>query len=110
MKFEFSPYIAFQVKDYARAVSFYEKVMGMQVAQATEGEAELRCGPITFYAEPGEERKVFFEFKTDDLAAAKEALCTAGCIFKETKTPEGDLSYFVTDPFGMVFHLWQGEN
>lgn len=107
MRFEFSPHIAFQVKDYEAAKVFYEQVMGMRLVRAGEDETEFRCGPITFYVEPGEQRAVFFEFKTDDLAAASSALLKAGCRLEGTLTPEGEGSYFVHDPFGMVFHLWQ---
>jgi predicted enzyme related to lactoylglutathione lyase len=107
MRLEFSPYIAFHVKDYGRAVEFYRDVMGMQLIQAGEAEAEFKCGPITIFVEPGDQQKVFFEFKTDDLASAKEAFVKAGCRLEATKTPEGQASCFVFDPFGMIFHLWQ---
>ncbi len=34
MKFEFSPYIAVQVKNYDRAIAFYKNVMGMEFVEA----------------------------------------------------------------------------
>jgi len=95
MRLEFSPYIAFQVKDYERAVEFYREVMGMDLVQVGETEAELKSGPITLYVEP------------DDLASAKVALQKAGCGLEATTTPEGHESCFVYDPFEMIFHLWQ---
>jgi len=110
MKLTFSPYIAFQVENYTEAVRFYAEIMGMDLVHAGEGEAELRSGPITFYVEPGDQRAVFFEFKTDDLAVAQEILRNAGCRIEPATTPEGNPSCFVYDPYGLIFHFWESDS
>lgn len=42
MRLEFSPHRAFQVKDYKKAVSFFQQVMGMDLVRAGQYEAELK--------------------------------------------------------------------
>jgi len=108
MRLEFSPHVAFQVKEYQKAVKFYTEVMGMKLTKATESEAELSCGPITFYAEASQNQTTFFEFKTDNLAKAKEEFVMAGCRLVPETTPEGHESCYVYDPYGLVFHLFEG--
>jgi catechol 2,3-dioxygenase-like lactoylglutathione lyase family enzyme len=107
MRLEFSPHVAFQVKDYQNAIRFYTEVMGMKLVQANEREAELSCGPIMFYAEASEGKTTFFEFKTDDLSKAKIEFLAAGCRLEPETTPEGHESCYVYDPYGMVFHLFE---
>jgi catechol 2,3-dioxygenase-like lactoylglutathione lyase family enzyme len=107
MIFEFSPHIAFQVKDYDKAIEFYEKTLGMKVLEKTENETAFRSGPLTFYVENTPKGNTFFEFSVQDLESARNLLVEQGCILKETVTPEGDKSYFVFDPYGMKFHLFQ---
>ena len=109
MDFEFSPHIAFQVKDYEAAIEFYEKMLGMEVVHTDENETEFRCGPITFYVERSDDCHTFFEFKVDNLQDAIMRLKRAGCKTRETSVPEGPRSYIVTDPYGMRFHLWEEE-
>lgn len=106
MHFEFSPHIAFQVDDYPNAVRFYQDVMGMTLVKAGETETALSCGPITFYVESGMPRKLFLEFKTGDLAEAKELFRQAGCKLEPSTTPEGFEGCYVTDPYGLLFHIW----
>lgn len=110
MNLRFSPHVAFQVKDYQKAVSFYTDIMGMKLAKAVDAnkeEAELSCGPMTFYAAAGDKNTVFFEFATDDLGTAKEEFLAAGCRLVPETTPEGHESCYVYDPYGLVFHLFQ---
>ena len=107
MKLEHSPYVAVQVHDYTQAIAFYRDVMGMELLKTHERETEFECGPLHFFIEDNPEGKVFFEFATDDLEAAKAALTQAGCRLSETHTDEGARSYLVSDPYGMHFHLFQ---
>jgi catechol 2,3-dioxygenase-like lactoylglutathione lyase family enzyme len=106
MKFEFSPHIAFQVTDYKKAIDFYEHTLGLPVDSRGETESALKAGGVTFYAEDSGRGLIHFEFKTDDLPAAKTHLEEAGCELRETRTPEGTTSYYVKDPYGMRFHLY----
>ena len=110
MRLEFSPHVAFQVKDYPNAIRFYSEVMGMKLVEATEREAELKSGPMTFYAEAGEKGTIFFEFKTNNLAKAKEKFIEAGCRLVPETTPEGHESCYVYDPYGLVFHLFEDKS
>lgn len=48
MKFEFSPHVAFQVKNYDQAVKFYKDVLGMEEVSTSESETHLKCGPVNF--------------------------------------------------------------
>jgi catechol 2,3-dioxygenase-like lactoylglutathione lyase family enzyme len=107
MTFEFSPHIAFQVNNYDSAIEFYEKTMGMKIIESTENETAFRCGNITFYVENTPKGNTFFEFVVEDLEKARDLLEEQGCTIKETVTPEGNKSYFVFDPYGLKFHLWQ---
>jgi catechol 2,3-dioxygenase-like lactoylglutathione lyase family enzyme len=107
MRLEFSPHIAFQVKDYQNAIRFYSEVMGMKLVELKEGESEFSVGPLTFYAEASDKGTVFFEFKTDDLETAMQEFVAAGCRLVPETTPEGHASCYVYDPYGLVFHLFE---
>ena len=64
MKFQFSPYIAIQIKDYEKAIDFYQRVLEMNLTESNEKETYLRCEPINFcYEKHGMPGKVFFELE-----------------------------------------------
>ena len=42
MKFEFSPHIAFQVREYEKAKKFYEDILGMEKIKSTEKETHFK--------------------------------------------------------------------
>ena len=61
MKFEYSPYIALQVKDHEKAVDFYKRVLGMEFIEAGNNDTYLKTGVMTFVFENnpgGAHRKV----------------------------------------------------
>jgi len=61
MKFEFSPYVAVQVKDYAKAIDFYKRVMGMEFIEQKGNDTYLKSGPMSFVFENAPDGKsVFF--------------------------------------------------
>lgn len=101
MRIRFLPHIAFQVRDYERAVAFYQEVLGMRVLQRDRGETHLVCGDVHFYVEDRETALTFLAFETDDLDAAREELTAAGCQVGEL---DGE-GYMVQDPFGLRFYL-----
>ena len=107
MKFKFSPHIAFHVRDYDRAVEFYENVLGLKQVYHDENETEFECGPIHLYAENNEAGMTLFEFEVNDLDEAVATLVENRCAAVETSTPEGDRSFMITDPFGLKFHLFE---
>lgn len=99
--------IAVQVKDYEKALDFYQNTLGMSVKQNLDNETLLSLGGTNFYLENTEDAsgQVFFEFSVSDFYEAKENLVAAGCeitkIYHET-------SAMLKDPYGMRFHLFQG--
>lgn len=103
MKFEFSPHIAFQVEDYKNAKEFYEKTLGMEVISTSDTETHFKKGGMNFYMESAETGFTFFEFKTEDVKAAKEELEKAGCKVTQVYS---DKSIMFADPYGMRFHVW----
>ena len=106
MKLEFSPYIAIQVSDHQNAVDFYQKVLGMEFVDAKGNDAYLDKDGINFVFENNEPGRgsVFFEFKTDNLAEAKETLEKEGCAVTQVYNEH---SMMFSDPFGMNFHVWE---
>ncbi len=105
MKFEFSPYIAVQVKDYDKAIDFYRRVLGMQLVEVKGNDTYLKSGPLCFVFENAPEGKsVFFEFKLSGVKEAGQLLEKEGC--KVTQV-YNEKSMMFSDPFGMNFHLWE---
>jgi catechol 2,3-dioxygenase-like lactoylglutathione lyase family enzyme len=105
MKFEFSPYIAVQVKNYDKAIDFYKRVMGMELVEVKGNDTYLKSGPLCFVFENVPEGKsVFFEFKVNNVKNARELLEKEGC--KVTQV-YNEKSMMFSDPFGMNFHVWE---
>jgi len=107
MKFEFSPYIAVQVKDNDKAIDFYQRVLGMKFIEQKGNDIYLKSGPINFCFEnapDGAHKAVFFEFKTDNLKEAREALEKEGCYVSVVYSEH---SMMFIDPYGMRFHVWE---
>ena len=105
MKFEFSPYIAIQVKDHQKAVEFYQRVLGMEYIDAKGNDTYLDKDGINFVFENAPTAgAVFFEFKTDNLNEARQLLEKEGCKVLQVYNEH---SIMFSDPFGMNFHVWE---
>ena len=107
MKFEFSPYIAVQIKDYEKAVKFYTEVMGMDFIERKGNDTYLKSGSVSFVFENapvGAHKAVFFEFMVDNIHEAKKLLEDEGCKILQTYNEK---SIMFTDPYGMNFHVWE---
>lgn len=105
MKFEFSPYVAVQVKDYENAIDFYKRVMGMEFVEAKGNDTYLKSGPVCFVLENNPEGKsVFFEFKVSSVKEARKLLEKEGC---KITCVYSDKSIMFSDPYGMNFHVWE---
>lgn len=125
--FRFSQNVAVQVKDRARAVSFYRDTLGFEVVKEGASESKLRKGPMTFFVEsidtaagasapspvngsaaatalPPMPGTTFWEFETPDFAAAEKVLRGAGCRETQRFAPT---SAMFADPFGLRFHVFQ---
>lgn len=57
MEFEIGNHIAIQVRDYEKALTFYKNVMGMQILEKDDNEAEVKCGSTLFHVENSERGK-----------------------------------------------------
>lgn len=106
MKFNFSPHVAFDVKNYEKAIKFYVEVLGMELVKKDDEEAELKSGNFSFHISHRDAFNTYFEFNVEDAEAARELLESKGCSSIETLTPEGESSYLISDPYGMNFHIW----
>lgn len=105
MKFEYSPYIAIQVRDHEKAVDFYKRVLGMEFIESKGNDTYLRKDDINFVFEKAEKAgAVFFEFKTDNLPEAKAVLEKEGCKVLQVYNEH---SAMFSDPYGMNFHVWE---
>jgi catechol 2,3-dioxygenase-like lactoylglutathione lyase family enzyme len=105
MKFEFSPYIAIQVQEHAKAVDFYKRVLGMDFIDSKGNDTYLNKDGINFVFESAPDAgAVFFEFRTDSLAEAKSMLESEGCRVTQVYNEH---SIMFSDPFGMNFHVWE---
>lgn len=104
--FELSNYIAYQVRNYEKAVEFYKTVMGFELIKYTDAESKFKAGNTYFFVEKKEEGgvAVFFEFVVDDINAAKEKLLSEGCKITSTYSQK---SHMFSDPYGMNFHVYE---
>lgn len=102
--FQLTNNVAIQVKNYARAINFYENIIGMKLERNFDNETKLSIGGLHFYIENSEGNSVFFEFAVDDFHHAIEMLLDQGCtITKELN----EKSVMVNDPFGLKFHVFE---
>ncbi|MBU9711779.1 DUF899 family protein [Evansella tamaricis] len=106
--FQLTNNVAVQVKDYANAITFYNKIIGMRLDSTTPVESKFSINGRNFYIENADanvgEGKVFFEFAVDDFAAAKKLLVQEGCtITKEYH----EKSVMLKDPYGLRYHLFE---
>jgi catechol 2,3-dioxygenase-like lactoylglutathione lyase family enzyme len=107
MKFEYSPYVALQVKDHDKAVDFYKRVLGMEFIEASDNDVYLKKDVITFVFEnkpDGAHKNTFFEFRVDDVNEAKTLLESEGCKVLQIYNEK---SIMFSDPYGMNFHIWE---
>lgn len=102
--FQLTNNVAIQVKDYARAINFYENIIGMKLERSLDNETKLSIGALQFYIEDSEDDSVFFEFAVDDFHHAIEMLLDQGCTISKEYTEK---SVMVNDPFGLKFHLFE---
>ncbi len=64
MKFEFSPYIAIQVKEHEKAVDFYKRVLGMEFVESKGNDTYLNKDGINFVFEDNpNSNKVFLNLR-----------------------------------------------
>lgn len=118
VKFKYSLNVALNVRKSGEAIKFYEETLGLGLVSLHAGEScgiEMSAGPLALWidhCEPSEEEKVgrvFFEFETNDLKAARYLLEAKGA--KITGETKGDnfTGWMVLDPYGMRFHVFSKE-
>ena len=106
MAYKITPFVAFQVRDYDKAVAFYRDILGFDLIKYTDTECRMYKDGYTFYIEKKEEGVLhtFFELVTPDITAAKEAMLAAGCSITHVYGPN---SMMIADPYGFRFHLYE---
>ena len=88
---------------WAKAVKFYESVLGFQVSHQSERLVGFETGSFCLYVEKGQPHGPVFEFLVADVSAAKAALLAAGCTLLE-EDPKVPRCY-VRDPYGITFNI-----
>ena len=107
MKFEYSPYIAVQVKDFKNAIDFYQRVLGIEFNYTKDNDTYLKSGMMNFVFENapvGAHKAVFFEFKVKNMKEARELLEKEGCIVTREYIEK---NMMFSDPYGMNFHIFE---
>ncbi len=107
MKFEFSPYVAVQLKDYTNAIDFYKRVLGMEFNYTKDNDTYLKSGQMNFVFENspvGAHKAVFFEFKVKNMKEARELLEKEGCVVTREYSEK---NMMFSDPYGMNFHVFE---
>lgn len=102
--FQLTNNIAIGVKDYEKAIEFYENIIGMQKEEMMQNEAKFSISGTNFYIEESDQNNTFFEFAVEDFESTKKTLLDNGCTITEEFS---NTSVMVKDPFGMKFHLFQ---
>jgi predicted dithiol-disulfide oxidoreductase (DUF899 family) len=102
--FQLTTNVAIQVKDYVRAINFYENIMGMKLERSFENESKFSMDGLHFYIENSKGNSVFFEFAVDDFHHATEMLLDQGC---EITKEYHEKSVMIKDPFGLQFHVFE---
>lgn len=104
INFEFSPYIALQVRDFDKAVEFYNNILGMDLIKKYQKEAHFKKGKTNFFVEKQKPGRVILEFKVVDFDEAKELLESQGCTIVMLYNKKSAL---FLDPYGVTFHIFQ---
>ncbi|WP_108671635.1 DUF899 family protein [Peribacillus acanthi] len=97
--------IAIGVSDYEKALSFYQDVLGFKLEQSFPNETKFSMGGSNFYIENTDVQYTYFEFYVDQIEPAKKMLLENSCIITHVYS---DKSMLVADPFGLKFHLFEG--
>lgn len=114
--FKYSLNIALNIKESANAIKFYQNTMGLGLVSLNEGSGcgiEMSAGPLALWlddCEKGQEDqvgKVFFEFETNQLDAAKGKLEKEGVKIGSHTSGNNFKGFMASDPYGMRFHVFQ---
>ncbi|MFH1853140.1 MAG: VOC family protein [Candidatus Neomarinimicrobiota bacterium] len=108
MKFRFSRCLAVQVPDLAAALAYYHNQLGLEIIDQNDDGVELGRGPGRLFLEEGGLSGPVAEFLTDDLAAAREYLKSAGCEEIVWEGPGGRC--YLKDPFGVIFNVFEEQS
>jgi predicted enzyme related to lactoylglutathione lyase len=96
--------IALQTEDAAKALIFYQQILGLKLA---DGSSDTLClGSMNLIVDQATDlRGPVFEFVVEDLEAVRRQLERAGCKVIRWEGKGG--CCFIEDPFGLRFNLWQ---
>jgi uncharacterized glyoxalase superfamily protein PhnB len=104
INFEFSPYIALQVRNFDAAVEFYKNTLGFDLIKKYQKEAHFKKGKMNIFVEKQKPGRVILEFKVEDFDEAKDLLEKQGC---EIVMLYNKKSALFQDPYGVTFHIFQ---
>jgi catechol 2,3-dioxygenase-like lactoylglutathione lyase family enzyme len=79
MSYTFSRCFALQTPEPEKAVEFYRKVFGLELAKSDGNEIELQAGQFRFFLDKGPSMGPIMEFVVPNLDRAKAELLDAGC-------------------------------
>jgi catechol 2,3-dioxygenase-like lactoylglutathione lyase family enzyme len=105
VSFKTSRDVILRTPRFSAARHFYESVLNLPIAQASDKLMGYDTGAIRLYVEEGGEHGAVFDFRVSDFARAKRELLEAGCtlIEEDPKVPR----CYLRDPFGLTFNIEQ---
>jgi predicted enzyme related to lactoylglutathione lyase len=104
--FRMSPNIAVRHQDYAAAVEFYSRVLGLKNRSSDPDLADFDADPINlFVIEDDEFSGPVLELFVTDLEEARDVLVKSGCKVLRWRGKGQDC--YIQDPFGVRFNLWE---
>ena len=106
VKFKMSSNIAVGHKNFAKAVDFYARVIGLENRSKDPNLADFDAAPITLYVhKDAEVSGPVLEFFVEDLEQARDHLVENGCEVLRWRGKGQDC--YIQDPFGVIFNLWE---
>ena len=97
--------IIIQTDNWAKAIEFYETILGFPVTHRSPTLMGFETGALSLYVEKGDRRGPVFDFLVPDMPSTKSRLVAAGCAVVE-ENPTLPRCY-IQDPFGLVFNIEQ---
>ena len=95
--------VIIQTDNWARAIEFYETVLGFPVTHRSPTLMGFETGAFCLYVEKGTRPGPVFDFLVPDMQKAKSRLLSTGCLVIE-EDPAVPRCY-IRDPFGLVFNI-----
>jgi catechol 2,3-dioxygenase-like lactoylglutathione lyase family enzyme len=105
MPFKLSRCINLQHPARDHIATFYENILGFEIARDDTGAFEIKNGPIRFFLDKGEPRELILELIVPELETARDELIRAGC--RVIRWEGKGKCCYIRDPFGQLYNLWE---